>query len=100
MDAEYEWDGHKNLSNQRKHKVGFDVALLIWDGFVYEGPDRRADRGEERICAIGEIEGRAVFVAYTWRNGRRRIISARKADRDEQRSYRQALARRSEVGEG
>lgn len=100
MDAEYEWDGHKNLSNQRKHKVGFDVALLIWDGFVYEGPDRRADHGEERICAIGEIEGRAVFVAYTWRNGRRRIISARKADRDEQRSYRQALARRSEVGEG
>lgn len=100
MDAEYEWDSRKNLSNQRKHRLSFDVALLIWDGFVYEWSDRRTDYGEERICAIGEVEGRAVFVAYAWRNGRRRIISARKADRDEQRSYRQALARRSEIGEG
>jgi uncharacterized protein len=100
MIAEYEWDEEKNSSNQKKHKVSFEVAVLIWDGFVYEWPDLRFDYGEDRMSAVGEIDGRAVFVAYTWRDGRRRIISARKADKNEQRSYRKALARRSEVNTG
>ena len=100
MDIEYEWDEQKSLANQEKHKLSFEVAILIWDGFVYEWPDLRLEYGEDRISAIGEIDGRAVFIAYTWRNGRRRIISARKADRNEQRSYRQALARQLETGSG
>jgi len=100
MDTEYEWDEAKNSSNKRKHKISFETAILIWDGFVYEWPDLRFDYGEDRISAVGEIDGRAVFVAYTWRDGRRRIISARKADGNEQRSYRQALARRLETEGG
>jgi len=59
-------------------------SLRIWDGFVFEWPDLRLAYGEDRISAIGEIDGRTVFIAYTWRNGRRRIISARKADKNEQ----------------
>ena len=83
-------------------RQGFECLFLIEKihAVVYEWPDLRLEYGEDRISAIGEIDGRAVFIAYTWRNGTRRIISARKADRNEQRSYRQALARRLETGSG
>jgi uncharacterized DUF497 family protein len=43
----------------------------------------RRDRGERRIIAIGQVEGRFISVVYTRRNGRYRIISARPARRNE-----------------
>ena len=100
IETEYEWNEQKSLSNQAKHKISFEIAILAWDGFAYEWPDIRSEYGEDRISAIGEVDGHTVFIAYTWRNGRRRIISARKANRNEQRSYRQALARQFETGSG
>jgi uncharacterized DUF497 family protein len=50
--------------------------------------DDRKDYGEERFVLIGMAEGNVVlFVAYTEREGRMRIISARRATQDEQDDY-------------
>ena len=34
IEIEYEWDEQKSLSNQAKHKISFEIAILAWDGFV------------------------------------------------------------------
>lgn len=86
----YEWDERKQVENLAKHGVDFDDAVRIFDGPVVEAPDDRRDYGESRIRAFGEVEGVVLCVVYTRRGSRRRIISARKARRDERESYRAA----------
>jgi uncharacterized DUF497 family protein len=87
----FEWDERKNALNIQKHEIDFDTAKLIFDGPVVEAPDRRFDYGEERMQAIGSVEGRELVVIYTDRGEARRIISARRAHSHERRAYRQAF---------
>lgn len=80
-----EWNEEKAASNRRKHGIDFDDAVEI-----FYGPSllRRSDRNaEERWLAIGEAEGRVVAVVFTWRGDTLRIISARRARRNEKRTY-------------
>ena len=89
-----EWDEKKRLSNLAKHKVDFARAALIFDGYVLELPQRKRDYSEERIGALGKLDEEIVWVVYTWRGERRRIISARRARRDERERYHQSLLQR------
>ena len=57
------------------------------DPFALDDIDDREDCGEERSNIIGMVEGRILFVTYALRGGNTRIISARKATRDERRRY-------------
>ena len=43
--------------------------------------------------AFGEVEGNVIGVIYTWREERRRIISARLANGKERDAYHQAIGR-------
>ena len=89
----FEWDDRKRLVNLSKHGIDFWDVLPIFDGFMIEIEDARRDYGERRIGAYGEIEGGDIlFVIYTWRGERRRIISARRAGSDESEDYRRAKA--------
>jgi uncharacterized protein len=83
----FEWDEGKRASNLAKHGVDFRRAVQIFDTPTFERPDRRRDYGELRIRCLGEIDGRIYNVVYTWRGLVRRIISARKANAREQRTY-------------
>ena len=49
--------------------------------------DDTEDYGEERFLVIGMVEGQLLSVIYTPRHGRYRLISARRATRDEQDHY-------------
>lgn len=100
MEDEFEWDEDKNSSNLKKHKIKFEMAAPIWDGFVLERPDVRKDYREDRIVAVGKVQDRFLTVVFTWRDGRRRIFSARRANKNEQRAYHQALTRRPEADDG
>jgi uncharacterized protein len=85
---EFEWDDAKAEANLEKHGIDFEDAIGIFEGPVLEV---RSDRGAEaRYKAIGVVEGREIAVIYTLREGRYRIISARRARPDERRAYRQA----------
>ena len=86
---EFEWDEAKNLVNIAKHGIDFDDAIGIFNHRILERVDNRRDYGETRTRAIGLSSGRELFVIYTMRGEVRRIISARRASRDERRAYRQ-----------
>jgi len=77
----FEWDEAKRLANIQKHGVDFAEAIEMFDGHVLENEDRRRNYGELRIRAFGEMDGRVIQVVYTLRNGRRRLISARRKTR-------------------
>jgi uncharacterized DUF497 family protein len=82
---EFEWDDAKAKANVRKHKLSFRAA--IDDPLVLIEQDDSEDYDEARFIAIGLVEGLVVAVAYTERGDRIRIISARKANGNEQRAY-------------
>ena len=84
---EFEWDEGKRLANIQKHGIDFAEAVEMFNGHVLENEDHRRDYGEQRIRAFGEADGRVIQVVYTRRNGRCRLISARRARRDERRAY-------------
>jgi uncharacterized protein len=83
----FEWDEDNRKAHLAKHGVDFRRMTALFDGPTNETVDDRTDYGETRINALGEIDGRVYFVAYTWRGANRRIISARKANDREQGKY-------------
>jgi uncharacterized protein len=88
----FEWDAAKNTANLAKHGLDFRDAVRIFEGPVLEQIDHRRHYGEERIAAVGVVEGLELYVVYTIRSGKRRIISARRANRHERETYRLAFA--------
>ena len=89
MKLEFEWHAAKAEANLQIHGVSFDLAKTVFkDPFAVELLDDREDYGEERFVIIGMAEGHVLlFVAYTEREERIRIISARRATQDEQDDY-------------
>lgn len=82
----FEWDIAKSAKNLR----GFDFvfAARMFEQPTIESDDKRRKYGEQRVRAIGQVDGRVLFVVYTWRGVVRRIISARLANRKERSAYR------------
>lgn len=93
----YEWDPKKNAANRRKHGLGFEAAVRIFEGPVLTRIDDREDYGEDRWISMGQAADTVVIlVAHTDRNGITRIISARKATRNEREIYYESLKETSE----
>ena len=87
---EIECDNNKAASNLIKHKIDFEDAKNIFlDPNRLEREDKR-DYDETRIQVIGIVNQVVLFVVYTKRNGRYRIISARRANKNERRQYYQS----------
>ena len=85
---EFEWDEAKRATNLAKHRIDFLRATTV---LMKPNVDVASDRaGETRRKATGPIDGRLVTVVYTLRGSTVRIISARRAWKNEQRAYRQA----------
>ncbi|VXD12664.1 conserved hypothetical protein [Planktothrix serta PCC 8927] len=92
---QFEWDVNKNAQNLKKHGISFEEAQEIFDGLVFTAIDERFDYGEEiREISIGAIQGVVIVtVVHTERSGIIRIISARKATRQERETYYDYLAK-------
>lgn len=75
----FEWDEEKRQANLVKHGLDFADALE-----VYRQPRQYR---EERRQIIGRVGEHVVFVVYTVRGEGRRVISARRANKDERRAY-------------
>jgi len=87
-DDEFEWHHAKARSNYAKHGVTFDTAKRAFaDPFAVEVLDDSADYGEERFLLIGMVDGQLLSIVYTPRQGRCRLITARRATKDEQDHY-------------
>ncbi len=90
LSLDFEWDENKRLTNIEKHGIDFEDAIGIWEGDVVEVPSR-SQYGENRLVAFGVLEGRVIAVVFTDRGGARRIISARRARRNEREYYEAAF---------
>ena len=91
---QFEWDEKKNQENFRNHKIRFEEAKAIFDRSVWTRIDDQNNYGELREISVGDIGNFVlVTVVHTDRNGRTRIISARKATRRERTAYYDHLAR-------
>ncbi|HTF29795.1 MAG TPA: BrnT family toxin [Flavitalea sp.] len=84
----FEWDGEKNKINIEKHGIDFVDAALIFDNIVLEKEDTRSDYGEKRFIGIGNVNNIEISIVYTRRRNKIRIISARRARKDERQKYR------------
>lgn len=88
----FEWNEGKNLANQRKHQVSFELAReVFWDPLHQSIPDHTVG-SEQRWQTIGLVGSVVLLlVAHTWHHDDGdevvRIISARKATRKERRDY-------------
>lgn len=85
---QFEWDSDKAAANVSRHGVSFELAMLVFldDGRLIK-LDEHFDYGEERIITMGHVDNRLHVVVYTQANDTIRIISARKANKREQRRY-------------
>lgn len=84
----FEWDEEKNKSNLKKHGISFEEASEIFNRQTLSELDERFN-DEEREISIGELSINliVIVVAHTERNGKIRIISARKANKKEREAY-------------
>ena len=86
----FEWDDKKSASNERKHGVSFDEAKSIFtDQFARLIADPDHSDEEDRFILLGtSIHSRLLVVCHCIRmNDSIRIISARKADKQEREVY-------------
>ena len=83
----FEWDDKKRKSNIEKHGIDFIDAPMIFAGYTLTIEDDRYDYGEERFVTFGILDGRVVSVVHTEAKDLIRIISMRKATRNEEKEY-------------
>ncbi len=92
----FTWDEDKNLSNQRKHGISFELAARVFIDPLHLSVQDRVEGGEQRWQTLGQIGGVAVvLVAHTFTEDGPtgepveviRIISARPATRRERTRY-------------
>jgi len=95
--AGFEWDDDKSRANLRKHGIDFDDASEVFYGPILLRQSNR--NNEERWIAIGSLEERLITVVFTRRADAIRIISARRARKNEEREYGDAKVGRSPEGQ-
>jgi hypothetical protein len=85
MDVEY--DPEKDAANRAKHGVPLALGVIVLENRVGEMVDDRRAYGEIRINAFGLVENRLFVCTYTMRRETHRLISVRKANRQEQTTW-------------
>jgi uncharacterized DUF497 family protein len=80
---EFEWDDSKEWENIKRHGISFKSAAQIWrDPLRIERYDDQHSVDEERWQTVG-FYGRLLFVVFTERDGKTRLISARLTEPEE-----------------
>ena len=81
------WDQAKRRANLRKHGLDFVDAKEVFAGITYTIEDRRFEYGEQRFITFGLLRDTVVVLAHTETANEVRMISLRKAIRNEQVLY-------------
>lgn len=85
----FEWDDEKNISNQMKHDgISFEIAVRVFldQKRIERYDEEHSSFEEDRWNVIGLVE-KVLFVVYTERKDSIRIISARRATKEETEEY-------------
>lgn len=88
MTVKFTWNETKNAMNRQKHGIDFVDVPAMFDYPMVTFLDQRKEYGEDRWIGIVWLGDILAVVVYTEpKTGLTRIISARKANRHEQRIY-------------
>jgi len=88
MEYRFEWDEDKDILNQMKHGVSFEMAKMVFfDLMRADIYDQKHSLFEDRWKTVGMYNYDILSVIYTMRKGIIRIISARKAGKNEEEAY-------------
>jgi uncharacterized DUF497 family protein len=87
MKIELEWDENKNIANIKNHDIDFCDAWKIFNEPILKKIDSRKNYGEERWIGLGRLEELIIIIVYTHRAEKIRIISIRRANRNERKIY-------------
>lgn len=85
---EFEWDEIKNEKNKRNHGISFETAAFVFNDVnrieIYDALHSKIN--EDRYITIGKVR-KILYVVYTEREDKIRIISARLAEKKEKEIY-------------
>ena len=86
---DFEWNDDKNIRNVKVHGIDFQIAVEAFDDdrSIPYADSKHSTVGERRYALIGLCSAGLVFISFTYRGDRCRIISARKASKRMQRIY-------------
>jgi uncharacterized DUF497 family protein len=82
-----EWDEEKRKSNINKHGFDFVDAVKNFEGATFTMRDDRFDYGDNRYISLGMLEGIIIVIAHSEIDDLIRVISMRKATKNEQKIY-------------
>lgn len=86
-----EWDGFKREANILRHKIDFADLQEVFESETAMYVDERFEYGEDRLRTLGLFLGDVIAIIHTETivsgNSIIRIISARRADKYEQKDY-------------
>jgi uncharacterized protein len=85
----FEWDQHNIEKNWEKHNVTpLECEQIFFNQPMVIADDSKHSQTEQRFYSLGKTDlGRKLFVVYTIRKKKIRIISARDMNKKEIRSY-------------
>jgi uncharacterized DUF497 family protein len=83
----YVWDEAKRQSNLHKHGLDFADAVKVFEGETLLFEDKRFSYGEQRMICYGLLDWLVVVIVHAEADGTFRIISMRKATRNESNIY-------------
>jgi uncharacterized DUF497 family protein len=95
----FDWDVANREKSWRRHKVTWlECEEAFFNQPLYVSPDPRHSLTEERFYALGSTHNeRLLFVVFTRRKSRIRIISARDMSKRERKAYIEKTQRDSKV---
>jgi len=87
----FDWDEANIKKNELKHNIYFKECEQVFLNDPLYLKDERHSKTEKRYICIGKTElKRMLFISFTMRNLKVRVISARPADRKERKIYEKA----------
>ncbi len=95
----FDWDSGNREKNWTEHRVAWwECEEVFFNQPLYVFPDTGHSLAEDRYYALGKTNGaRHLFIVFTRRRSKIRVISARDMHRKERRVYLEKAKKDSEV---
>jgi len=91
----FEWDINKNEKNIMRHGIDFQDAYLVFEHPMLVKIDTRKDYGEQRLVGLGLLFDTEVVIVFTKRADNIRVISIRRANRNERKIYQEKFSQQN-----
>ncbi len=83
----FEWNETKRKENLKRHGLDFQDVPVVFENELVTDVDDRFDYGEQRYYTLGILDHVVVVVSHTEDDDLIRVISFRKAEKDEEEIY-------------